>query len=330
MAIFSDAAGFKYMGDCQWGTLNIGYPSQSYLEAHPHSSVSAELTSLCSSAGLPFRNVMSQSNFDALSTDSCLLWFGSSGGIDDRYLFYARGWGTAVGSGAGSGVYFYNDSGSTQSVNGSPSATNKLYHLAHEINGSSSGGDSWKFNMVLPSSTVNSIQWVGGSDGNYLALCFSQRNFGTNSSIINFLYAGLLADVNSNFSYYNANNSTRSIGFTLASGYSSGVIGSHYIANAGKLLLQSGDAAYAIACSDGQTPNSQWATDFYAFDNNSTLGFPAIGRVRGMLLGIGSYTLGKPVKIIGSVFPDGGSPWYIPVGTYAGKTLLMRCYSTMT
>lgn len=59
-------------------------------------------------------------------------------------------------------------------------------------------------------------------------------------------------------------------------------------------------------------------------------GFPRWAGYGGMLLGTGTYTLGKPVKIQGSVFPDGGSQWYIPVGTYAGKTLLMRCYSSMT
>ena len=326
MAIFSDSAGFKYMGDCQWGTLNLVYPTQSYLQAHPHSSVSAELTALCTQSGLAFRNVLSQANFDIFPSGSCLLWFGS-GGIDDRYLFYLANWGASFG--AGSGVYFYNDSGSTQTATGTASAINKLYHLSHEINGGSSGGDSWLWNIFGATSSIQEANWVGSSDGSYLALACSQRNFGANSATLNLLYAGLLGSVNTGYNYYSADNSTKSIGFTRFSRYSSVVNGSHYIVNAGKSLLQTGDAIYSIACSDGQTPGAQWATDFYAFDNNATLGYPAIGRVRGMLLGIGAYTLGKPVKIQGSVFPDNGSPWYLPVGSYAGKTLLMRCYSSM-
>lgn len=97
-----------------------------------------------------------------------------------------------------------------------------------------------------------------------------------------------------------------------------------------KTLLETGRATYAISCSDGQTPTSQWATDMWVFDNNAGLGYPVIGRVPNMLLGTGTYTYLKPVKIQGSVFPDSGSPWYLPVGMYAGKTLLMRCYSSIS
>jgi hypothetical protein len=67
----------------------------------------------------------------------------------------------------------------------------------------------------------------------------------------------------------------------------------------------------------------------WVYDNNVTLGYPVIGRVPNMLLGVGDYTYLKPVKIQGTAFPDNGSPWYLPVGQFAGKVLLMRCYSSM-
>jgi hypothetical protein len=330
MAIFSDAAGFKYMGDCQWGTLNITYPTQSFLQAHPHSSVSAELTSLCSTAGLSYRLVAAQSLFDNL-TPCNILAFGANGDIDDRYVIGLNTW-TGVGSFPVVGVIVYNNSGSIETSSTSVgSVTNRLYFLttSASVNDGSFGA---RANFAVSSDTISPIQWVGSSDGNYLALVGFQRNFGGNSAVLSFFYAGKFADINTGFGYYNASNITNGIAMVGAgrSAVANPVYGSHYIASAGKQILQTGDAIYTIACSDSQTPTSQWATDFYAFDNNVTLGYPAIGRVRGMLLGTGTYTLGKPVKIIGSVFPDSGSPWYLPVGTFAGKTLLMRCYSSMT
>lgn len=336
MTIFSDAAGFKYFGDCQWGTFNINYPTQYYLEALPTANIdtaspgiSAALTNLCTQSGLAFRNVASQSDFNTRSEGNLslhFLWFGANGDIDDRYAFALQNWTSATNGATG----VYNDLGSTNTVNASLlSATNRLFYLSPVLNGAS-GASSVSFGVA--SSTISPIYWVGASDGQYLALFTYQRNFGTNAAKTSLFYAGQLADVNTGFNYYNASNITKTITFNQLGGgtASVAVTGGHYIANAAKATLQTGDAAYAIVCSDSQNPTSQWATDMYVFDNNTTLGFPAMGRVRGMLLGTGTYTLGKAVKIQGSVFPDGGSQWYIPVGTYAGKTLLMRCYSSMS
>lgn len=334
MTIFSDAAGFKYFGDCQWGTLNIDYPTQYYLEALPTANIdtarpgiSAALTNLCTSAGLAFRNVASQADFDAriIPPDPLhFLWFGANGDIDDRYCFSIKHNSPAIA------VMVFNDSGSTVTNPTSEpysTTTNRLYYLT--IGGLNAAGSTITFSAS--SSTMTPIYWVGASDGQYLALFLFQRNLSNNSITSSFYYAGLLSNVNTGYNYYSANNTTKTISL-FGGGTSTGfptIRGGHYIANAAKATLLTGDAAYPIVCSDSQTPTSQWATDMYVFDNNTTLGFPAMGRVRGMLLGTGTYTLGKPVKIQGSVFPDGGSQWYIPVGTYAGKTLLMRCYSSM-
>lgn len=327
MAIFSDAAGFKYMGDCQWGTLNINYPAQTILQAHSHSSASAELTSLCSSSGLSYRNIATQTQLNNL-TYVILLFFGATGDINDRYTFNVGNW-TELNA-FNAGLRVFNNSGCLETSNVGFDTTNQIYYLGSSVN--SLSGGTGVFLYGASGSTVQEIQWVGASDGNYLALFLSQRSFAANAVRTCFMYAGKPANINTEYNYYNASNTTN--GITIANygaaAVSNASAGGHYIASAGKNLLQTGDATYTIACADGQTPGSQWATDFYAFDNNSTLGFPAIGRVRGMLLGIGSYTLGKPVKIIGSVFPDGGSPWYVPVGSFAEKTLLMRCYSSMT
>ncbi len=148
-----------------------------------------------------------------------------------------------------------------------------------------------------------------------------------------FLYMAQLLNVNTNFNYYTQSDQKRYIIINIKqstfSALQSTSFASHFIAGANKALLQSGRAAYGISCSDGQTPGSQWATDLWVYENNATLGFPVIGRAPNLLLGTGSYTYLKPVKIQGSVFPDSGSPWYLPVGNFAGKVLLMRCYSSI-
>ena len=339
MTIFSDAAGFKYFGDCQWGTLNIDYPTQYYLEALPTANIdtarpgiSTALTNLCTQSGLAFRNVATQATFDArvgTVNGQHFLWFGANGDIDDRYSFGVRSW--ITGTSNDSNVNIFNDTGSTSTdptANPNSVSTNRLYYL-----GPNGLNSSANVNIATtPSGTVSPLYWVGASDGQYLALFLYQRNWGGDAARSSFFYAGQLANVNTGFNYYSASNTTKTISFCQIGGtsVSVAVTGGHYITNTAKATLQTGDAAYSIVCSDSQTPTSQWATDMYVFDNNTTLGFPAMGQVRGLLLGTGTYTLGKPVKIQGSVFPDGGSQWVIPVGTYAGKTLLMRCYSSMT
>ena len=329
MPIFSDSAGFKYMGDCQWGTFNINYPSQYYLTSHPLDSISAELTALCTQSVLSFRNVASQSDFNArIPSGNPLnfLWFGANGDIDDRYAIGLSR--SDIQNTGVTGLHVYNDSGSTNTTPASAlGGTNALYNLGNGLN----SGSSTVVGISPPSSTISPLYFTGSSDGQYLALFLYQRNWGTNTARAHFFYAGLLANVNTGFDYYSANNATKTISLNqlAITSTSTSITGAHYIANAAKATLQTGDAAYAINCSDNQSPTAQWGTDFYAFDNNTILGFPAIGRVRGMLLGTGTYTLGQPAKIQGSVFPDGGSPWYLPVGTFAGKTLLMRCYSSM-
>lgn len=323
MAIYSDGAGIKYLGDCQWGTNNVSYPTQSYLQAYPHNDISAELTNLCTNAGLSFRNVSSQASLDALQPNNNLLLFGANGDINDRYLFHIGDWDSNTSL---NGVHVYDNLGYSGAI-----SSNRLYYQGNTLNSAASSiAGNIRLTPFQSDSTYSSIHWVGASDGSYLSLCLSQQNFGSNVFRFNFLYAGLLADVNSNYNYYSADNNSKSICFLAFSGSGNVVQGAHYISNAAKNILTSGDAMYPIVCSDSQSPTAQWATDFYAFDNNAALGYPAMGKVRGMLLGVGSYTTGKPVKLQGSVIPDNGSPWYLPVGTFGTRTLLMRCHSTMT
>jgi hypothetical protein len=319
MTIYSDAINNKFLGDCIWANHDINYPTTKFLQAHPYSSISAELTSLVTASGLKFRDVATQATFDTLSPYVLLTFGANSDTIDDRYTFLDRPLGSPGSTVFNNGVALFNNNGfiGTNAWNG----TNNLTAVSNF-----SGQNN---NAISTQRTV----FAGCSDGESLGLFWYNT---TTTRIIEryaLQYAGTLADVNSNFNYYSENQITRSILATTNHEGGSIPVNSlkmaHFIAGGGKLCLTTGDAQYPIVCADGQNPTSQWATDMYVFDNDATLGYPAIGRVRNLLLAQGTYTIGKPVKIQGSAMPDAGFNRWLPVGTFAGKTVLMRCYSSV-
>lgn len=330
--IYTDGAGNKYLGDCVWAAHDISYPAVSYLESGVnHTSLSADIASLFSAAGYQYRNVLAQSTINALTSTNYSLvhWATGSDSIDDRYsINYAFGGGVGATSNHPP-CYLYNDSGGTSTSN-TPSATNSVLYT-HTRSSGINDYSALRVNGLGLSASQKLPSLVAVAGQKSLAMLWAQYTTTATFYGKGFFYTGEVLDVNTNFSYYSGSRLNYTVMFSSTFDASFGVVmGGHYIASNKKVLLTTGDAAYSIACSDSQTPTAQWATDFYVFDNNATLGYPPIGRVANMLLGIGSYTYLKPVKIIGSVFPDAGSPWYIPVGTFAGKTLLMRCYSSMT
>lgn len=347
MAIYSDNNGNFFLGDCIYANHNINYPSVNFLQAHPHSSISAELTDLCTQSGLKFRNVISQATADtnALISDTILLTFGAnSDNIDDRYTFVTNGFlsGSSGGTASSPPVGLFNDSGfvgtttysTTNSLaglgtsNNSPVVTSSYIYFSDSIHALTE--------IDFYNSNIHSIlQWAGVCDGESLGLFAHIKRFTDNRDQYIFYYAGQLIDVNTNNNYYSASAITKSvlcctinrIAYTPTPNTSMGV--GHYISNSPKLALTTGDAIYPIVCSDGQSPTAQWATDFYVFDNDSTLGFPVIGRVRNLLLATGNFTIGKPVRIQGTTQPDNGFNAWLPVGIFADKVVLMRCYSSV-
>jgi len=305
--IFSDAAGNKYLGDCRWGNFDINYPSTSYLLSRGGTGLSNDLNTALSQIEANYSELVSQANLDSPPSS---------------WSIYLR-WSAA------------NDLDS--------SATNKRIVWFSERFSTSYRMQPSLYNNTttsLASSLVNTLIYPNGPSAtspsvpSQYSFCFSANSISivrTEQTLPSsrpglFMYTGMLESVNTNFDYYTAHNYRKYVLITGNIGGGAGVV--HYVTSA-KNCLNSGRATYEISCSDGQTPTSQWATDMWVYDNNEALGFPVIGRVPNMLLGVGTYTYLKPVKIVGSVFPDNGSPWYLPVGTYAGKTLLMRCYSSM-
>lgn len=306
--IYTDGAGNKYLGDCIYANHDLSYPSTNFLLCNGTINTRTPTTFL-----------------------SDINTFASAVGYSSIYVNPSPSWGTALNT----TIFSFSTA--------SPSVSIRFHNP-------SAGDGGW--DNTISVGGVISTSYIGFVSGNLQSqtnfnYCFTgnQNHFAsliykynsTYSGIVNpysyFRFAGKLVDINTQLGYYSGSPANHCIAIRgIAGNLNIPAVdrATHYIVSAEKSLLTSGRAAYTITCSDGQTPGAQWATDMWVFDNNATLGFPVIGRVPNMLLGIGSYTYLKPVKIQGTVFPDAGSPWYVPVGTFAGKTLLMRCYSSIS
>ena len=143
-----------------------------------------------------------------------------------------------------------------------------------------------------------------------------------------FLHSSYLQDVNPSYGFYTDKkiNSCFVAGKSVANNW----YGYHYVEPSNKMVLTTGEANYPIVCADAQKPEFYWMTGWYIFENNPTLGNPAIGRVPGMLVSTSPYTSGRPVKILGTVTPDGDTNKWLPIGTWMGKTIFMRIFSSFT
>lgn len=146
-------------------------------------------------------------------------------------------------------------------------------------------------------------------------------------------YWGIVDNLNTTNNYYDLKYGNGYV-FICCQGISDGTttdtacVVQHWIKNEMAIALATGDAQYSIVCSDAQTPTGNWASDCIIFDDDATLGYPAIGKAPNILLADGTYTYGEIVKITGGVTPDAGQNSWIAVGECQGKTLLFRCYTS--
>jgi hypothetical protein len=317
MTIYNIGSNY-YLGNVKFGTFNVAYPSIPYLEAFPHNAISAKISALCTAAGLPFRNVLPQASFDAFTQQKTLLAFGSQGDIDDRYVFDIFDF-LSTGGTYNSGSKIYNDAGYTLTNNG-VSSTNLLATATQVANGFFNRG----LDLVNPAldTTVSSIQWFGCANANELALGCYQHRFATNQKVLTVFYAGKMSNVPTDFNYYSASNITKSMAimsYQSDVGPGDHTMGKHYIASTAKDVLKTGFAEYAT---EGST--TQWAKGLGFFDNNTTLGFPTMGKSNILRVLEGTYTIGKPANI------TGGNPSlkYIPLGLWTpNRQLALEVYS---
>lgn len=332
MTVYTDAVGNVLMGDCIYANHDIAFPNNKYLLTDTgFNDFPADLSTLVTNAGLRVRHTATLAQLERTltytNTFSDGVVFVSFGGnsdtINNRYsLFFS----TQQGTSAALGVGLYNNSGyvGTNFHNG----TNAYWFVGD--------GDGPTVGCSIPFTNRDRVRFAAVADSESLALFTYQHSTTGLLEVQRFLYAGLLADINTNYNYYSLNNINKSVRLNLQlSGVGAGQIqGFHILSQLSSPFVTyynktTGVGIYPIVCADAQSPTSQWATDFYVFDNNATLGYPAIGRVRNLLLAQGSYTIGKPVKIQGGVVPDAGFNRWLPVGMWGTYTVLMRCYSSV-
>lgn len=321
MAIYNIGSTY-YLGDVKYGTFNVSYPAISYLEAFPHNAISAEISALCTAAGLSFRNVLPQASFDSYLGNVAILAFGANGDIDDRYtleiLSYDNNSSTSSTASIAKNSKLYNDSGYVP-TNNSMSSTNLLARQGNRTQVSQFG---LGFNTGAINLTSSGIQWMGCANANALSLVATQYDFLTNEQTVNFWYAGLLENVQTDFNYYSTNNISKSllIGGRFKPSSVTYMGGTHYINSAMKVVLQSGFAEYSLS---GST--SQWSGDFLVHDDNSVIGYPTIGEASLLRVLEGTYTIGKPAQLTGDV----PNRLWLPIGTWTtNRTLAVEVYSS--
>jgi hypothetical protein len=312
--VYTDALNNKFLGNCKWGNHDINYPSTNWLKPSTiFSELSSDFNALLDAGALRKGSVITQTNANNWTTNNAsFVQFSPQGdSITTRFQFSRT---YLISSGAGSGGAEYQTA------------------IRNDSNTSVAGiqrGGATGFNAIIPDGGTGLAGHIAVAGANSMAALIGRFTATATTANYVFWYACKVLNVNTNFSYYSASNLNSSVGLFIynSSGtLTTAVEGAHFIANANKNLLQTGDAIYPIACQGGSpTPTGQWATDLYFFDNNATLGYPAIGKAENLLLGVGTYTYLKPVTL--TTAPDAGSNLWLPIGTFAGRTLLMRCYA---
>lgn len=317
---YSDVSNSNFfVGNCRFGNYDIDLPNTDFLRGEPISNFEAAMLELCDLAGLQYAEIISQTELENTlngTVSKPLIRFSTSSdaSIDSRYEF------------------------SKQRLGGNSTTQNtpaKMISLLKN-DGSSAASITRNDFLQLPSSTVpttkdnnlnsalSKINFLATANSNGLALLLFESRAGGNN--MQFFYAGRTSTTNTSNSYYSATPLSNSI--ILYSDSENGgfknVIGKHHISNNEKELLQTGTADFSLSCG-AQTTNV--STYFYAFDNNSTFNYPAIGILDNLLLAKSSFAFMKPLKLTNAPSSSSVNVW-IPVGTFANKTLLMRTYST--
>ena len=320
----SSIGNYHLLGNCQYANSNINYPDVNIFSGFPHDSISSGIASLCTAAGLQYRDVLPQAEFDSLSQtfNIRLLSFGLSGDINDRYTFGIRSYTYELTTALYGGSALFSDLGD----NSTGTTFNDNSALA-KTNMTSLG-------IELGLGTKSDIFWAGCATINSLALFVYQYNFNTNKANSTFWYAGELDPVNADFNYYSASRISKSVVILSAKIFNNTgtsfvdiLDARHYIGSQQKNILRTGDGDFPITCADAQTPINNWRADnFYVYEDNPTLGSPFDGPYMGepypLKVAQGNYIIGQPVTKTGD---PSGLAW-LPVGQWtATKTLFMPC-----
>lgn len=349
MVIQADGAGNFYLGDAQYGNFDILAPTKNFLKGHPNSSISAEITALCTAAGLNFRLVLPQVEFDTNANilGKVLLAFGSSTDtIDDRFIFrYCNGGGSSLSYAA-----MFNNSGFTGTANNNPDSTNNIARIGQQadftVPKSWSDSENNSAMEALPEFAPGSrspLSWLGVANSESLTLMALQYIYSSDIQLMYVWHAGRLDNVTTDFGYYTSQIQNQSVLLartgtgtafrTVIVNYVQGRTGDDV-----RLCDFQNDGDFTTVCSDAQTPTGRWATDPAVFDDDSSLSYPTQGDLRNFVFSDGTFFTGELVTISGGTLPAGFNNW-VALATNntfdssidqwtATKTPLMQVYST--
>jgi hypothetical protein len=311
MTIITDSAGYSYFGDLKLGNYDIAFPSFNYsVTGQTVTGLSALVSQMLTNTGGDFSDVATDAQFNNPTAGQTLFRWTQ----DDDGTAHATNRRIRIYWNSGLRVALLNNDGTS------------LGEVVQNLNNS-----DW--NTHTSSATFPNLpkQFLMCSSVNHFFFGTVYAQLGQYNRG-EFVYAYRIPDslINQNYNYYY--NSTQSYRYVIAAtNISIANFGHHApggVSGAYRAPYATGRANYSIACSDGQVPTSQWSADQWIFDNNATLGYPAVGKLLGALRGIGTYFGGRPVKIQGSAMPDNGHNGWLRTGSLAGGNVLFRCYSS--
>lgn len=338
--IYQDSANNFFLGDCRWGVMDGNYPTSNWMRSFTHKrswgQLSKDLSNLFEAVGYADISVREERN----NAYNQMLFRFSPKIAGELGLISEVSWGINSSATGGNFNWPYRSrllNGQIYSEDGSGVFYDTLCYLC--------------FAPTYPENQTTFVRYVACASENSLGLFVYNDNFNKTSFNTDpvFYYWGLAEEINPllyetfplssipiqvhlRISY--AASSTYTIPFELTRRYGYMVHNEFGRLNSSS-ILEGGAGNYLIECENGDEVTEQWATDFIIYEKNRLLAngitevnLP-IGKVPNLLLGIGNYTFMKPVKIIGGD-GSGGSPWFLPVGTFGDKTLLMRCWSSQT
>lgn len=292
--VFVDASDNVCVGNCIYSNADFNYPTRDYFQAETPANWQTEMTAFFNALGVNYSNL--------------------SNSITDNNVLYR--W-SPVGD-----TVANNSTKRFEVRKGEPSHARMFDNTGANI--------------------ASTSQQIGMINCSFFTACGNSDNIGLFAMTQNtirqetdheFYYQGVLDNVNTiGNGYYSNEIVNKSILIYSKRGYTQIVV-RHYIDETNKQALTNGRADYSIICA-GQTTEPTftvgWGTDFWVFDNDSALNFPVIGRAKNLILAEGTeYIIGKPTRFgIVDRFGAGVFNSWLPVGKFAGKTLLMRCYSS--
>lgn len=304
MTIFTDSISNYFLGDVLYGTHDVANPTISYTKAEKitGNNISTQITSICNSLSIN-HTISGDWTFPTLGSQNFSFRFPNDTSVNHRFQ------------------YFSNSSGFLK--RGKNDAGSDVFgDLTTSIG-------STLFIPVEESSLLYERQMCGVFSNRSIGLFFIRRRVAAPNTILSlFMYAGEMQD--GQISMFTSTYLARSVIFA-SNNNGAGSTGWHYFVPnlVNKTVLSSGVAFYPINCSDGQTPGTEHTSHFWVRYDDVNLNYPYMGRLPNLLYAQGTYIIGKPVKLSGSVMPDLGHNHWLPVAKWGTYTILMRCYSSL-